>query len=162
MDLPSAIVSHLEKTENRRLQAYVDTLVNQNMKLTNDHSVMGFIYNGLPYRHSTAPSGKLAWKAPHMELVSKVEDMLDNISRTKTDMQLIKQVLANLCRPCVSQQDLRDVLPECLIFVLDDAGQKLERTRAEAWTIQDNPRAMRQYQKILPKIHFYANARLIY
>lgn len=161
MDIPSAIIAHLEKSENKRLQAYIDQLVTQNCQLMNT-PVLGFLYEGLPYRHSTAAKGKMTLRAAHPEIHAKLEDFLASCADTTSNMQFIKQALATLCRPVITQQDLRDALPECLLFVLDEAGQKLERTRPEAWTIQDNPRALKQYLKILPKIQFYTAARLIY
>jgi hypothetical protein len=52
-------------------------------------------------------------------------------------------------------------LPECLFRLVPDfAG--LSRQAPEAWSIQDNARALRQYQTVQPKIEMYVAARIIY
>jgi hypothetical protein len=56
---------------------------------------------------------------------------------------------------------MRDALPNALKEFIPGA-QRLERTRPEAFTLQDNPRAYSQYMKLREKIEFYIATRLLY
>jgi hypothetical protein len=73
----------------------------------------------------------------------------------------VQQSLVNLFDPCESLQDMRDTLPECLVGCVPRL-QQISREKEPAFTIKDNPRAMRQYLKVLPLMESYAAARLIF
>jgi hypothetical protein len=73
----------------------------------------------------------------------------------------IKQALILVLRDTHSFQDMRDALPNCLRDLVP-VLKRLERTREEAYTLLDNPRAFSQYMSLREKIEFYVAARLLY
>ena len=68
-----------------------------------------------------------------------------------------------LVQGCTTRQDIRDVLPECLVAQDKDMGlQTFERTRPPAYTLDNDKRAMKQYEKILPIIEYYSGTHLLF
>lgn len=162
--ITSALLETLFEAEDRRLNKILIQL-NQDNKKLRDSKVDGFLYLGLPYLPkgiSTVITGRTQCKqALHAGLVEAMERYLEDRLVVKEDRGFIQQTLFQMTRPCKSVQDLRDTLPECLVNLRQDLA-RYPRTRNVAWTIQDNPRALRQYEKILPRIEFYSATRLIY
>jgi len=79
----------------------------------------------------------------------------------QADKERIRQALTLVLRDCRSFQDMRDALPNALKDFIPGSN-RLERTRPEAYTLEDNPRAHAQYMKLREKIEFYIAARLLY
>ena len=155
-------LGNLFSAEERRIQNTIERL----NKLHNEASGKpsdGFLINGYAFR-SKATTG------PVIGVVASLHDSLDDQAQRfmrddkqlKLDKQLIRQALVRVVEPCEDLQDLRDALPNCLRDCLDQAVTRMSRTRPEAYTIQDNPRALRDYLKILPRIEFYSASRLLY
>lgn len=160
MALIDDIITVLRQPEDRRLQASVDQLVARHMEVSGSQ-VPGFLYRGLPYRHSTA-SGRLAYAALDPSLYAKVEAHLASKRQVENDLQLMQQALVAVLRPCASEQDYRDAMPECLIHAVVPDMAKLPRERPEAYTLEPGSRAERQYLKALPKIEYLTTARLLF
>ena len=160
---PHKVIDHIIKTlftaEHRRLQATIDKLLVDN-KEAYDEPLDGFHYQGVFYRPEGL-KGNLRRKVLHQSLHSRMDMHLKDEAAIKLDEQLIRQTLFQLLDPCQSEQDMRDTLPNCLTDTLGPRGNT-PREREPAFTIKNNPRAMKQYNKILPKLELYSAARLLY
>lgn len=155
------ILEQLFVAEFRRLRTNVSKLNRQNNEVRRAQAD-GFMLNGLFYRDMESPPSADCAPALDLSLMADGLSFIADRDKVHHERQLIKQTLNHLVTGCSSSQDLRDALPDCLRDTLTQEINRLSRTREEAYTIRDNPRALRQYQKILPRIEFYSAARLLY
>jgi hypothetical protein len=91
-------------------------------------------------------------------------EMIRVEARKKTigdDWKIIDQVLCRIISPFHTYQDIRDELPEVLVSLVPTLLGAYPRTREPASSIQSDPRALRQYEKVLHKIHSYVAMRYI-
>ena len=160
---PHIVIDHIIETlfaaERRRLTGAVNDLCTANREAYGE-PLEGFHYQGQWYRYDGV-TGKLRRKVLHFTLFDRMDAFLKDKAAIDLDEQMIRQTLFQLLDPCQSEQDMRDALPNCLTDTLGDAA-RLPRQSAEAFTILDNPRAMKQYKRILPKLEIYSAARLLY
>ena len=161
MQLIWDILKVLRVPEDRRLASSVDHLVKLHIEVSGTE-VPGFLYRGLPFRHTDAPAGRLAYKALHPTLYNEVEKHLASIKNLEDDLQAVGQALLAVVRPCETLQDLRDALPDCLSWAMASELHDLPRTREEAWTLTEGTRQHRQYVKMKPRIEAFCAARLLY
>lgn len=156
------IVSHLFEPDNRRLQAWIDKIDGQNREAHNDQTLLGFTHMGRYFRPShlagAEPIGK---KLIHSNLNPTIEAYLADERLVEDDKAMIRQGLSLLLDPCKDMQEVRDALPECLVDFLPEL-KEFERMSSELFTIEDNPRALKNFNKIRPKIDSYAVARLMF
>ena len=160
----NTLTTRLFVAEDRRLAAILSKL-NQRNKPLNDTKLDGFLHAGQFYMPKDASfiSGQLAYRTPlHLSLHGDMECFLADRKCVEDEKKLISQVLFTLLVNCVSPQEVRDTLPECLIAHLSNDIAHLERTDEPSYTIKYNPRALRQYAKALPKIEFYSATPLLY
>ena len=148
--------------EDRRFVSWQDQLCRRNQELRRD-GIVGFLYEGLFYKPSMSDLPLDTVKKPlHMSLFDEMDVLLRDKAQIEVDRAQIKQSLFALTYPCSqSSQEIRDALPECLVTILPDL-RLLNRADPEAWTIRDNARAMRQYERVIPRIEMYVAARMIY
>jgi len=162
--MSNLIETLLRQPEERRLQAYVDRLVKQNQEASYS-LVPGFLYQGLAYRHSSALKGKLEFSGLHPSLYEAMDEFLVSKENVERDIQMINQGLRPLIKSCLTIQDLRDALPECIITLIGksvDNMSELSRTREPAWPLEATGRGMNQYLRVLPLIETYCAARFLY
>ena len=95
------------------------------------------------------------------EMIPEMDLVLAEKATLAADKERIKQALTLVLRNCKTFQDMRDALPNAMKDFIPGA-QRLERTRPEAFTLQDIPIAYRQYMKLREKIEFYIATRLLY
>ena len=165
-----AILANLFTAEERRLTAFIQAMCRKN-QTAYGRQLDGFHYEGVFYVFE-GRRGNLTREVLHESLEPEMRGFKADRDQVFSDKQLIKQCLFALLEPVgadlsgltvsMVEQDYRDALPECLAQDLPDWARKLPRTREEAFTIKDNARAMRAYEKALPKIEFYSAARLLY
>jgi hypothetical protein len=96
-----------------------------------------------------------------VEMIPEMDQILAEQAILAADKERIRQALTLVLRDCKTFQDMRDVLPNALREYIPGA-QKLDRTRPEAFTLRENPRAYSQYMKLREKIEFYVATRLLY
>lgn len=162
MQLVDDILAILRQPEDRRLAGNIDRLVLLHTEITRT-SVPGFLYRGIHYRHTQASKGKLELLSIHPSLYPEIEYHLANESATNVDLQVVRQVILSLVKDCTDAQDIRDALPNCLVqAVASPTLNALQRTRDPGWNMDPESRAYRQYLKYLPKMEFFAAARLMY
>lgn len=161
----SEIVKHLFFAELTRLDDVLNKLIDQNDRIHGIDISAGFMYQGEYYLRSNASRaptyGERLMLNP--ELWEKMNNYLKAASRLVMEVHLVNQTVFRLVRGCMTYQDVRDALPECLV-VQDQSGRYkgLGRTREAAWTLDGDKRALEQYEKILPSIEYYAAAHLIF
>lgn len=161
----SDIVKHLFLAELKRLDNLLNEIIDKNDRIHGIDISAGFMHQGEYYQRSNAsrpPSygGRLSLNP---DLWAEMDKYLSASSRLLMEVHLVNQMVYRLVRGCMTYQDVRDALPECLV-VQDQTGRYkgLERTRPAAWTIVGDPMAVNQYRKILPSIEYYAAAHLIF
>lgn len=166
-DLVSNLVDTLFKPEHRRLYKLLAELNIENKRI-HQRTYDGFIFRGKFYMPLTEEGGSLTYpsrgdpKTPmHFSLCKRMEFWLKDRETIWKDEKETRQALFILLEPCKTQQEIRDALPECLVLI-DEHLSKYPRTRESAYTLEENDRGRRQYEKILPKIEIYSVTRLIF
>lgn len=154
------IIKTLFAADDRRLTTWVDKLCKMHQEASRE-TVYGFLYAGVYYRPSNVTGPVPHKRALHPSLYSDMETFLKGKRAVDDDKAFIRQTLFSLLDPCNTRQEIRDALPECLVDCLPNL-KELNRQAEAAWSIQGNARALRQYEKILPKMEIYSAARLIF
>lgn len=158
------LADKLFEPELRRLKNQITEMNARNKHLSN-LSVDGFLFAGqfyMPSNVSTIISGPGQAKSTlHFSLNGEMEAWLRDRKIIQDDQDLIRQVLFIMLKPCQSNQAIRDVLPECLVSLIPGLGS-YSRMDPEAYTILEDPRAMRQYERLLPRMMLYCATRLLY
>jgi hypothetical protein len=157
------IIENIFRAEHRRLATWINGLCRRNREAYGDPDLKAFIYSGKVYKHSedTTPDNECKRRGLHSSLIGEMASYDMDKSVLGRDGSFISQALFTVLDDCRDVQEVRDALPNCLSDKLQSI-QGLSRTRPEAFTILDNPRALRQYQKILPRIELDAATSLIY
>lgn len=162
--LIDTITAQLFKAEERRLDTALHKINRANREA--GAATDGFFYNGQFYRPLTGQllvAGKGHPKAMlHPSLHGPMDGFLADKKRVEDERKFTYQTLMNLLTPCKCEQDIRSTLPECLKSFLPEEIATLERHTTAAFTIENNPRALRQYEKILPTIEAYSVSQLLY
>lgn len=166
------VMDELFKLEKKRHQAGIDQLVEENDALLGRRTV-GFNYLGNDY-------GRQGWNmrgspALHLDLVPKMSLLIQLQKTVQLEWQMMNHALRKLLEPCISFPDARDALPDCLVklvvehpeptslgVVLQDQMKMLARTRPVAWTLQNNPRDLHNFNKALVKIEAYCAMKYLY
>lgn len=156
----SMVMHELTKPQLNQFQKTIEDLWNQNHEL-HGKKVECFTYQGIFYRPAIVPAGGITRLELHEELHSQMENFLKEKAMFEGDMSEIKQALLKLLQKCKTGQDIRDAFPDCISHCLPDII-RLNRTRDTAWSIQDEPRSIRLYEKALPKMEYYSATRLIF
>jgi len=118
---------------------------------------VGVIYSIL----QTGDKSRGSYGTLPVSLIPEMDQILLEKATMAADKERIRQALTMVLRGCKTAQDIRDALPNALKDFNQDI-QRLERTRPEAYTLENNPRAYSQYIKLREKIEFYIAARLLY
>lgn len=160
-DIIVELVNKLFEHECRRLNKISDTIVQKNREISDDHPD-AFYYGGIYFSdHYTTIRRGVAIGKLDPSLIPEVTEYLEEEKRIRFDQQMVRQALALTLTGIETIQDLRDALPNQLAEMLE-ATKHLNRTRPEAFMIQDDPRKMKQYQKLREKVEYYSATRLIY
>ena len=155
-----ALARALFKKENDRLKAFTLKIIKENRQLGGSSD--GFIYAGIYYSDlpdNMKSKGKRGSLDP--SLIPQMEDYLKDDFQTNFDKVRIEQALSLILNDARSWQDVRDALPNGLAEMLDET-KSLQRTRPEAYTLEGNERAQRQYAKLQPLIQIYLASRLMF
>lgn len=155
------ITTSLFTAEERRLGKVRESLIVANKEFYRDRPHDGFTYSGKPYDPVGLTRGARTRVPLHVDMTGRMEAYLSDLEQVWTDRHYISQILFTILQPCDSLQDIRDALPNCLVDTLDSV-KRLPRVREEAYTIQNNTMTLRQYRKVLPRIHFYSATGLLY
>lgn len=147
-EIINSILTFLFQGETRRHQQCIDHIVSRNSVRST------FMHGGLTYRPS--------WIAAGSQRVSLDENLWPDMDRFLLDKNAVDwdckafwQVLFSMVNPCLSLQEVRDTLPDFIVELVPSL-KALSRTDTEAFTIDDDPRVLRQYHKYRPKMELYA------
>lgn len=159
-DVINLLEGHIFSSELKRLRKNEIELVHRNQKLSG--RMDGFWYKGALYSDLDPMLKQRGTKGSlHPSLLEAVENHFRDEAEVSFDRVRVKQALALILRDCRTFQDIRDALPNSLKDVIPMVA-KLERTREEAYTVKNDPRAYKQYLKLRDKIEFYNAAKLLY
>lgn len=162
--LVQTLTKEIFKAEDRRLQKEALGFVTKNAKLGGPRD--GFFFQGVlfsdldPRVRAKGDKGNL-----HASLVPSIETHSLDRKTIEFDKMRVSQALTVILRDCRTPQDVFDAVPNALHETLRQVmpgSAQLTRTRQEAWTVLDNPRAFQQYQKLRDKLEFYNIAKLLY
>jgi hypothetical protein len=141
----------------RRVKA-IDAIIMKNCELQG-RTEMAFAHMGKVYHYSDRPRRYRSYPMLDPSLHDEMEQWLYDETMVERDRVYLKQGLFPLLEDCMSHQDFRDALPECLVTLIPDyAG--LPRTREPGYTIMNKPAALKRYAKMLPKIEAYTISKM--
>ena len=165
-----AIMERLFAPETRRIDRMIESLTERNSR-AKGKTTYGFIHLGTVY---ISESNKPLYRAFHgknknnpvpalsLELAREASTFVNDVTKVNNDKDRIRQVLYKLIYQANSKQEIRDALPECVVQIMD-GWKDMPRTMNDcAWLIRNDWRSVRDYEKMLPKIEFYAMTALIY
>jgi hypothetical protein len=159
-----SLMDKLFEAETRRLDRTVQQL-NQENKQLQKSALDGFLFGGkffVPMNVSTTMAGYGQAKPPlHPALHPQMREHMKDLQIVQEERRFISQTLHLLLLPCQTERQIRNALPECLVSCVDGLSAH-PRSDEPAYTLQHDPRALRQYEKMLPKMELYSAARLLY
>jgi len=159
--LIKAFLTELFAGEKRRLNKSVSDLIQMNNEAKAVQAA-GFLYNGEYYTaEGFSIVGNVKKETLHDSLTDKMEWHIKSASKVAHEERLIGQMIFKLLGPCEELQQMRDTLPDCLAEVIP-ALKNLPRMNEVGCSLSNDTRSYEQFTKLLPRIEFYAAARLIY
>lgn len=161
----TTVVNDIMDAEYKHIQRQVDELVDKNKELLGPGTDDGFIYMEQWYAR-TGMVGRPN-QGLHPDLYSTMQRIAAFTKVLDDDKKIITQVLGKLVVACDTLEEMRNELPECVISLHPPMWRNsytqipYPRTRTAAQSIQNNPRELRQYEKILTKIGAYCAMRFL-
>lgn len=160
-DVQSLLVRSLTLPEETAIHHAGLALVQQHNSLSPTSQVDVLSHQGESFAGPTAGMGlRPQIGPPHASLIGQADLLVQRKKTLAHDRKRIMNILGLMSRHARSLQDFRDLLPEVCSSLLPELSQ-LSRTREEAYSIQGNERAMRDYHTLRGLIEFYAASRLI-
>lgn len=156
----TAFIEALFKSEAARIDKSVERLDRENREILKT-SNWGFMWQGQRFVPKNSPYRVTNVFALDFSLRHEGNFLLKDIAQVGEDEQMIRETIALLIERCETEQDLRDALPDALVE-LSPKLMALPREREAGYTLRGNERALRQFTKILDKIHLYAATRMMY
>lgn len=161
------ICERLFSAEKRRLDKRTEDLMEKN-DVQRGKPSHGFIHMGKLYvpenmRRVNAAMRRKATTPPlAITLIDEAKSFIHDASTVERDEKEIRQLLFLLLSNCSNEQDIRNSLPECVVNLMPEL-RHLNRTLINpCYYIQSDWRAVRLYDKVLPRIEMYAMSHLLY
>jgi hypothetical protein len=154
------VIKVLFAADDRRLQAWIDRLCEKNQEARREPCI-GFLYGGRYFKPSNVTGLVKVKRSIDPSLYPQIDQLLADEKLIDKDKAFIRQGMFAVLDPCRDVQEIRDALPECLVDCLPNL-KTLSRHNEPGFTVQDNPRALRQFNKILPMMEVYATARMVF
>lgn len=160
-DVQSLLVRSLTSAEETAILRDGLALVQQHNTLSPTSPVDVLSHQGESFAGPTTGLGlRPLIGPPHPTLVEQLDLLVQRKKTLAHDRKRIMNILGLMSRHARSLQDFRDLLPEICSSLLPELSQ-FQRTREEAYSIQGNERALRDYHTLRGLIEFYAASRLI-
>lgn len=161
----NAIMAKLFEAEDRRLDRIVSDLNRKNCE-ARGRAAAGFFHQGIRFipldqKQAARANAKQPLVTLVPDLTAQAESLILDFKQTDDDKTQIRQLFVRLLDPCMTTQEIRDALPECVIPLVPELEQ-MPRRFAIGWSIHGDPRALRQYTKLISKIEMYAVSRMLY
>lgn len=153
------VLEDIFRAEYTQQQKEVDELIAKNKELLGPDTDDGFWYMDRWFAGSNTRG--LTTQGLHRDLDPTMQRLVHHMKRVQNDQQIISQVLAKLICTCTTKEEARNELPDTIIDLDQEYWADCPRTRPEALSIKDNPRDVRQYQKVLLKIRSYCALRFV-
>lgn len=153
----------LFEAEHRRLDKAVELLDRENREIKG-YQAEGFLFQGklyMPKNARLANAKGVHRQALSFSLQEKGNKLLTDFNAIAHDQKIIEQFLYKTLYNCMSWQDIRDTVPECLVEFWPELS-KIPRVHERAWLAPKDERYRREAEKILPKIQFYSVTYLMY
>jgi hypothetical protein len=165
-DIIASIASSLMAAEYRRLEKTLLEIAQENRRARGEGlgTPLSFLYSGGCYAPAEEKfSSRLGnGRSPlHPVLEPMMQEYIQDKKVIDADIKMIQQNLFKLLYQCCNLQELRDVLPECIV-ALHPKLKAIPRHCSPLFLIRNDPRAMRQWEAIFPKIEFYSATHLMY
>lgn len=96
------------------------------------------------------------------ELAAKASEFMADLNVLKADEAKIRQVLYLMIHQANDFQELRDAIPDCIANVMSEFKEVPRKMVDCTYLIRNNWRSVRDYERALPKMEFYAMTALIY
>lgn len=160
------IIDVLCEPDTRRFKKIVDELNKQNSAIKGQN-FFGFIHLGVRfidsrYTHQAKALSKVQVPTLSLQLNQEAKEFRQDYAKVDADMDKIRQALMPLLVNCLSLQDIRDSLPECIVQLIPRLSC-LPRVMADNTVhIRSNKYALKAYEKALPLMQAYSVAALIY
>ena len=159
------VCHHLSAHEDKYFRTQTERLAKENNRLrrqANKQPTTGFIFDGVAY---VLPEHNFSSPMLHgmeAQLEGEMEALLAEQKARAREVKTISQMVFLICKDTVTTfQDLRDLLPECLVPAFPQLAQ-FEREREPAFSIRNNPKLMEKWNSVLPRIEYYTATRLLY
>lgn len=156
------ISTALFKAEKRRLQKRIDTIDEDNRKLSQSMHY-GFMHKGKNYNPSTSPTTNEQRNYPvlHENLHSEMEDYLEDVKRVGYEKSRMYQILVKVFAECKTHQELRDSIPDFLVDMVPEL-KGYSRYNPEEIHIQHLPQVLRYYRDFRERAEFFYATNMLY
>ena len=161
--LVNGLVSNLMATDNKRVAAMLNALIDDNDTKLNGYTTMCFRHGEVMYYHEEYQRGVIgssSYMTPilHKDLRDRFEVIEQERLILKEHTQKIKQILTVLLKGVRNHQMLRDLLPDCMSqYVIPHKERYMPQHLV--WQLTD--RQIREYQEILPLIQMYSASSIL-
>lgn len=160
-DLRDKICKSLTDFDRERLAAMKEDLINENTQFS--RVSYGFLFGGTFFHHLTKDQLKNPGvQKPPLDpsLHEKGHLLVDQITALEKNTKHLHQGLSVLLRDCENEQDVRDAVPESVLAFVPEL-KPWPRTRPPAWTLQDKPLQLDQYQHTKATIAAFIASRIL-
>lgn len=158
-DFINRLVNYIFETDENHILDWVKKMVKQNQQEWGSRDNC-FLYQGTVFSVPSLGERPKQVRPLHAALTTQM-DALAKAKKVVTDDKIfIRQMIFTLVDDCITPQDVRDNLPDCLVNYVPEL-KALPRDRPPAFLLADRPAIHRQYQRIYPTIQAYCATRLI-
>lgn len=166
-DWLTRIITKLFEPEDRYLDRLVVNLNQANSEVKGKEFV-GFVHMGVAHiplaNRTRRPRGRPNEYCPTLDftLLGQAEQYIQQRNRVKLDRDQIRQALFHLLCQCSDMQEIRNVLPDCIVAMFPALSAHRRTVQDPLYMVRSNKPFVEQYQKLLPKIEYYAMSRMLY
>lgn len=161
VELIQIVSEKLTEKDVIRLNQKASDLIQKNMQLGNPSD--GFLFHGqfvseLPRSQQSRATKKLL----HKDLHDEGRAYFEELKLLENEQKRIRFGMQVLLKKARGLQDIRDMLPDVLMFHLPTEISTLPRTRPEGFQFQDDITKMHDYDKTVEILNFYTANHLLY
>lgn len=159
------IIEVLFAADMRRIDKMISDLVEKNNSIRNENC-FGFMHHGKKYINPKYISQKQVlanYPCPtlSLQLYEEARAFDREVKRLVNDEGKIRQALVPLIINCVSLQEVRDCLPDCVVAMMPQLAAIPRHLQDSVAHIRSDRYAMKAYEKALPLMESYSVAALI-
>lgn len=157
--LSESVFQAIFGSEIERLRTTLTELITQNGLRGNPAT--GFLYGGAFHTiYDVKQLAKTPKKILHPDLREQGREYVQDKAVLDRGIAEVRHALVTLLRPCATEQDFRDLLPQSVVFFLPDLAS-LPRTREPGWAFKDRATDLHIYENAVGTLETHLAARLI-